>query len=175
MFSIMINAQGKFVLTEQGLRTNSGKDYIILNYPGMSQETLYKLYLSNLSAIYISPKDAISSIPNSMINITGFAMNICSQGFVNYDAYYTVVFQFKDGKVRINAPEMQGSNGEIARHGKYFIYLKGHNDPGFVNVVFSIWNKKGKLKKEKFKKSIEDYFNNYIAMIVKEANKKDKW
>jgi len=175
MFSIMINAQEKFVLTEQGLRTNSGKDYIVLNYPGMSQETLYKLYLSKLSAIYISPKDAISSVPNSMINITGFARNICSQGFVHYDSYYTVVFQFKDGKVKINAPAMQGSDGEIARSGKYFIYLKGSYNPGFGYVKFSIWNNKGKLKKGKFKKSIEDYFNDYIATIVKDTNKKDKW
>ena len=175
LLSFMMNAQEKLVLTENGFRTVSGKDYIILNYPGKSQKELFNLFLTNLSAIYISPKDAINSVPNSMINITGFARNVCKKGYVHYDSYYTVVFQFKDGKVKINVPEMVGTNGEIARNGKYFIYLKGHNDPGIVNVVFSIWNKKGKLKNEKFKTSIENYFNSYLADIIKEVNKKEAW
>lgn len=175
LLSFMMNAQEKLVLTENGFKTVSGKDYIVIDYPGMSQKALYNLYLSTLTKLYISPRDVLSKVPFNMINVNGFVKNICSQSFVHYDSHYTIVFQFKDDKVRINAPIMRGAHGEIARSGKYFIYLKTNYVSGLEYIKFGIWNKKGKLKKDKWRNAIEDYFNNYIADILKETNKKDNW
>lgn len=100
----------RFEFTPEGsfLTANEGKDYAVLSCPGLSQEELYNKFYIAVSRLCDSPKDHISYIERQMISYT----NIEKEGVtlkgggskMTYDVEFTVKMEFKDGRVKIDAP-----------------------------------------------------------------------
>ena len=50
--------------------------YLVKEFPNTSREELFNKLLVNISSLFISPQDVISSVPNEMISINAYADDI---------------------------------------------------------------------------------------------------
>ena len=159
-----LKSDGTFVSDE-------GKNYIIVEYEGKTQQELFNLVKANVLTLYNNPQSVLNEIEPSNITIRAISNVLWSGirlvgGFQEYRAKYNYVFQFKDGKIRVSAPlidrqlDVTGMGNVIPRT--------------FVSLIDGYFDKNGEVKKNKQKdvSKIEILFNypiNYMLGNLKEA------
>ena len=142
--------------------TQDCKDYDVAVIEGKDATELFDLVRKHVSLAFRSPKDIESNINDKIISIYGYAPKctfFTAPGFKFYLSFhFSLKFQFKDGKIRIEAPilsEMEGSAWPTLQ--KTF-KAKG------------IFSKEGVLsdnpKKRQTVTMLENYFNNLINRII---------
>lgn len=173
------NAQTKFVLSPNGFinSTDSTKNYIVVDVKG-EQTKLYQSVKGAVLSLFRSPKDVLNEAAPDMLTINGFE----TEGVkvprplglkMMYDVNFTLVFRFKDGKIRIDAPSFICQNTSMGDKTVELV-LRGGNNYGFgKTVVNSIYNKQGTKFDEKPKKAVEDFFDRLIEKILSATSKQD--
>lgn len=93
--------------------TEDGKDFIVIEYEGKSAEELHTMVKDNVMSLYNSPKDVMSESGNNVITIFALEKHIWqvkSLGATGiYGGNYKLVFKFKDGRIRIDAPSIDNN------------------------------------------------------------------
>lgn len=184
VLNLPISAQ-YFVLSEKGLisKENSDAKFIIIEKPGLTQAELFNQIKNWATQFYVSPKDVISESGNEMITLNGVSDKDvwCKKGFgsVSFTTNYTIVFQFKDGKIRVNIPTINSMKGESRTLGGdlsgfyQLTYTKEDIVDGRREQII-IFNKK-KIKNEA-KESIENLFNAIVKDAVEyKLSQKEEW
>ena len=165
LVSSMSNAQyvPDFKMNYDGnFTTQKGESYDVAVMEGKSATELFDKVKKNVALVFRSPKEVESNVDDKIISIYGYAPKCTYMAVPGWKYYlsfhYSLKFQFKDGKIRIEAPglyEMEGSAWSTLQ--KTF---KG----------WHIFNKDGELsKKEKNRllvTMLEDYFNDLINRII---------
>lgn len=148
-------ANAQFELTPTGFidKNNKDKDYLVLEVAGKSKADLYKSTLVYLNSLYSNAKDAISKVDGESISVTALDDNTISPVFNKY----TFSFEFKDGKIKVNQPA-------------YSLYFY----PNGQISEYQLYTNKGKFRKEKDKDKLEAFYNGYVAIIKKNAEKKSE-
>ncbi len=153
----------KFKMNYDGtFTTQDGKRYDVVEVEGKNATDLFELVKKHIALAYRSPKDVESNVDDKIISIYGYAPNctyFTAPGMKFPLTFnYTIKFQFKDEKIRIDAPnlyEMRGSAWETLQ--KTF-RAKG------------IYNKDGVLSNKENKRVtvtlLEEYFNGIINDII---------
>ncbi|WP_155642483.1 hypothetical protein [Tannerella forsythia] len=100
-----------FKVQEDGTFVNEsdGKKFAILSFEGISKNDLYAKTLIGITKIYNSPKDVISKVEGDMISVNGIRQDCINYPWlfgsrIIFSIDYVLQFQFKDGKVRVEAP-----------------------------------------------------------------------
>lgn len=162
LFSIAVNAQSKFELMPTGgfvNEENKDNDYVTFDFEGSTKEQIYSRALVAISSMYVSPKDVLSTVENEIISINGVGKEailgrIMGMKF-GYNISYTMTLKFKDGKLRIDAPSINS-----------ITHPNPSADRPVIYVPQNIFNKKGEVKNEETKASIEGFFNSLINQIT---------
>ncbi|WP_461534250.1 DUF4468 domain-containing protein [Sinomicrobium sp.] len=176
-------AQQHFTLTPEGFVAQDKSDYVVIEKPGKTQKELYLSVLNTLNTMYKDPKEVLSLIEGESITVKGYEENaivhrarpdIISIGkpSYNYDVSYSITFQFKDGKIRVNRPDFEcrrwwenfGSWGSLP--------LLGKNG-------FSIFNsnkrKYGEIRSQESYNGLIKYFNDLINNIIQKSETVNDW
>jgi len=144
--SFKINQNGNFVSDEN-------KSFIVVEYADKTKQELYNMVKQNIMVSYVNPDKVISEDGISVISVNGHG-TICkfkTGGITSYyKGFYTLSFQFKDGKIRINAPTiiMEGAMKNIA---SWYAFKR-------------LWDKDGKIKEEK--QEYYNYINENIQSLI---------
>ena len=96
----------KFALQADGTMVANDKSYIVVEFPGKTKSELYSDILVSSSAMYVSPKDVLSVVENESITINGYAKECLHYGMNIVSVNYSITILFKDGKIRINSPQV---------------------------------------------------------------------
>lgn len=147
---------------EGNFTTQDGKNYDVALFEGKDATELFEMVKKHVALAYRSPKEVESNVDDKVISIYGYAHNctyFTAPGMKFYLSFhYSLKIQFKDGKIRIEAPilyDMEGSAWETLQ--KTF-KAKG------------IFSKDGVLsdkpKKRQTVTMLEDYFNGLINDII---------
>lgn len=165
LLPLMASAQ-YFELSPNGFVSveDTAKTFVVIPMDGTKAE-LYNKAKTAIMSMWNSPKDVMSYNEPEIIVINGFtgSLYVKTIGITTYfDMNYRMQLQFKDGKLKIDAPgadkaEAHGKNGTM-----YFCKGGGQSMLGITYV----FDKKGKLKQKDFKKQLEDYFNGLIQSLV---------
>ncbi len=110
--TIIANAQEKVVFNlypDGKFKTKDGASYLVVKFDTLSSSQLYDMVRSNINAIYKNPKKVISEVENKSISVRGFSQTITTDKLALsspsvYSGYYNLLFEFKDGKIKVNAP-----------------------------------------------------------------------
>ena len=155
-----------FKLTPEGTFVGEeGQSYKILEFNGSSAEDLYSMIKTNIMKFYKSPKDVLSENEPISLSIRALSDEIYSGyklagGFISYRAFYNLIFHFKDGRIKVDAPiidqrlDVQATGAAI---GKTF---KGYVDDWF--------DKKGHPKAKNIDdvNKVENIFNSIINSLI---------
>lgn len=107
-----LNSDGEFYINENKVDT-------VLDFPGQSAQQLYSKVKSSLLKVYNNPDVVMSE--NEPVSLSVFSLvedwctvNPTLSGWVWYSSNYTLLFHFKDGRIKIDAPKV---NDELLYHG----------------------------------------------------------
>lgn len=170
----------QFVLTPDGVKYEKDIDseYIVIECGDQTQDKLFKLVQAFVNKTYNSPNFVFSNVDNEMITISAESEIGLGKALGMYDAIvnykYKISIYFKNGRIRIDVPNIsfpyEANNGYRSRK----IYLKGKT--GMMSV--SIFDLSGKLKQGEAKCKIETDINeitNGIILSVKRPKQQDEW
>ena len=166
IFTIISNAQSRVNFTlntncEYIIHKDSLKTYYVFPYEGESQAALYNKALIGITKTFVSAKDVVSKVENSMISINStHRIEHIIAGLIKmtYDVNYVVELEFKDGKIRVNAPTLVSirSNGRAATIRDCILTNSGELANGWEEYLF-----------------VNDVINNILAQIKPNSN--DDW
>ena len=167
MMTLVTSAQSRVNFTlntrcEYIIHKDSVKTYYVFPYEGESQSALYNKALIGVTKTFVSAKDVVSKVENSMISInsTYHFDEYLAGGIVkmSYDVNYVVELEFKDGKIKVNAPTIVSirSNGRNADIRDCILTTDGRLSRGWTNYLF-----------------VNDVINNILANIKTSSN--DDW
>lgn len=169
------------VLTNKGFisQDDSVKNYVVYEYNNISKADLYKSVLLFIQKKYRSPKDVLNEVPNESISISGLQPDCIGipwrskidQKFsgkyaVRYDMSYNFIVQFKENKIRIDAPFFECER--VLTGGKKAMLITV-GKKGFLSDNHYIFSEKdGSIKEPDAKFQLENFFNK-IFMEIKDA------
>ena len=168
------NAKCKFSFNGSVFVSNQGYDnYVIYEIPGMTTSELKTSVISAIGTIYSSPKDVINSVSDNLIQLTGITKGFKRTSKIIGESYKTqfifnLVIQFKDGKVRYNAPVIKYIVSENVNTGKRNI-----NDFSGVNIRNYLLE--DDYLADTHLKQIEYDINNLISSINSHLIKSNDW
>lgn len=87
---------------------HSSNNYYVISFPNQTQSQLYTSALMAVTRDFVSAKDVVSKVDNMMISVNAvhrFTERYSSFS-LTYDINYTFQMEFKNGRVRINAPQI---------------------------------------------------------------------
>lgn len=180
-----ITCKAQFIIKDGPLTTEDGKGYVVYEFEGMTQKELFTKAKSALTSSYISPKDVMSTSEYETISITAYTDNICwpikilgqpSKSCV--DVTYKITFQFKDEKIRIDAPYIINCTQGHGENKKEYIFGSGWGVADMSPTLY-LYNTKGKLRypklKEATEKGMNDIVNKIITQIKNKSSENDDW
>lgn len=148
-------------------KTLDNKNFIVISESGKSAKQLYDEVMYGILTKYNSPKEIIQySIDGNYIVINDVA-NMLAETWTDtriwYDFTYRLGFQFKDGKIRVEAPSIIGGYLRIGAVTK--------RSPYYDNFVLTYLYKTDKTQIPK----VEGYFNKLLESIISEKKNNDNW
>ena len=159
------------------LKTNGSDDFYVLSYQGKSAAELYTNVLSAISTIYKNPEKVLSKVENVSLTISSTAMDVpvpkdadeINSVFPQKNNYYgfdyNLVFLFKDGKIRVNAPRFDVEN----------VLWANVFDDGIYKPVASGFKYHFGESSDKINIGFEKYLNNLVVIILKTAETINNW
>lgn len=150
-----------FTLTANGFvnAEDPSKDYAVVEIEG-TQAELFNKAKTAATAMWGAAKEVLSYNEPEIIVINGLSSGDVSYTFMGmtsyYDVYYRLQLQFKDGRMRIDAPKadkatVRGGRGEI------FLGAGGRT---------CIFKKNGEVRYDKMKEQVDKYFNTLVATLI---------
>lgn len=149
--------------------TEDGKGYYIANFSKKSAHELYTNTLARIARIYNSPERVTEKIEDNTVVINGIVQTLLSvydkeYGVrIWYDFNYKLEFNFKEGRIRINAPLIVGG---VLRTGSL-------NERDYYPGNFVLSNVLSKDRSRVY--ILEDYLNKLITEIVYGNSKDEDW
>ena len=163
---LSLNSFAQFKLTIDGFVSEDEKQFIVLSYPDKDLNDVYNQTLMFIHSVYKVPDAVINEVPGEMITVSGFKESAVGTGkvlgtyLVVWDMHYTISFQFKDGRVRINAPNFECTSYSDGEENRLVLYGK----PSLLTPTSSLFKKDGKPNMKDSIKMIEDYFNAFCTL-----------
>ena len=164
-----------FLQSNGSFLTADGSDYVIVPFEGKTSSELYSMVKSNAMSLYRDPKEVMSEDENVAIKICELKNLDWKEGciYAYYDYYgdCSFLFQFKDGKIKVDAPSVSSQvYNKVSKCYKPFYY--------YVKKIFT---REGTVKPRKLKHKlrIEDSINypiNYLlGFYQKNTDKDNNW
>ena len=166
-----------FKLTPEGFVSASDdqKKFVVLSFDGKSQQDLYKQTLVFFNTKCVSENDHISTVENESISISSYAGNTIHRNSMHvFDMDYTISFLFKDGKIRIDAPNFKLTTFTDKLQTLHLVFT-GFNIDG---SDLGIYGKEGKVKSDRAITDLEAYFNAFVALLktsIESGNGNSSW
>lgn len=173
IMTLCVNAQ-TFELTAHGFvdSLNMQNDYIVVPFEGSSQTEIYNLALSAVGKHFVSPKDRISKVEYSQLNINGIIPNVTNLNRMGmklyFDLYFNLIFEFKDGRMKINGPIINDIVRDAPFGDKHHMFLTASERGSAISGHKALFKNNGKVNEKKHKENIERAMNTFICLIVAE-------
>ena len=145
---------------------------------GLTKEQIYTKAQRGVAKAYVSGKDVMTNVPNEQISLNGIIYEATVRKPAGmklpFNMKYTMTLEFKDGKMRINAPHILEIRQE-ATLGDVFMFLtKAEAGSSFFKLSYAIFKDDGRVNEKKHKENIENKTNELIASIL-EGMKDTDW
>lgn len=176
-----------FKLTPKGFVSNDNSDFTVVNVPNVKQKDLYKNVLNTINSMYSNPQKGLSVVDGESISITAYEKEVLPIKLSNglgksirkYDLSYKLTFLFKDGKIRINAPDFEARRyvestyrGASGWTGDEWVTLK------LVKVGKSklyLFEDDGKVRFEDAYNGLNNHFNTLLKQIMEKSQNINNW
>tara|TARA_R110002033_G_scaffold19214_1_gene49631 strand:+ start:656 stop:1204 length:549 start_codon:yes stop_codon:yes gene_type:complete len=162
-----------FELTPTGFKA-AENEYLVVDVSNKTAAELFLITKLYLTKTYKSSKDVMSLVDNKMITLNGYQpKSVRRTSMHRFDMSYNITIQFKDGKVRFDAPTFNLTAYNKHPQTLHLYWPKFSLDGSNLGI----YGKKNKLKSKKAKQDLEDFFNGMIKQLTTDYKNesKDDW
>jgi hypothetical protein len=170
-----------FKLTSNGFIDASSKEekrYIIVPFEGKTQEQIFTQALIAIGKIFNSPNNVINKVNNCQINIISVLDKVTARHPMGmtlpFDMEYNLILEFKDGKMKMNAPFIR----DIKQQGGYNVHIyltkKERGSTAFIHN-FALFNNNGTANEKKHIKNIENAWNTFVSSLLETMREQTDW
>jgi len=165
-----------FELTKDGFvnKQDPQKTFVVVEYPNKTQQQLFESALNAVGKVFISPNTVTNKVEYSQISLHATYPSITWRSPAGrklfFDMDYNLIFEFKDGRMRINGPNIN-QIVQKATLGDVYMYLTKAERGSTLRADKAIFNNDGSVNEEKHKERIETNMNQLITALVNEMNK----
>lgn len=159
----------QFCIKDGGLYVcDSDKDYIVYDFDGISAKDLYSKVKTAVIDIYVSGKNVASENEGEILSVNGVSKDdifIKSMGLTHrLTMNYNLTFKFKDGKIRIDLPNINYIQTQSSPSGP--LYFKSGSMGGLTVSALYVYKKDGSVRYQDAIDSTEKFFNSLISKIL---------
>lgn len=108
LVSVQAQELVQFKLTRYGTFVDAdNKGFIVVPFKDKTASELYNMVKNNILSLYKDPKQVMSENDGQTITVRGIGAFVWKTVvFIprTFEGYYTIVFRFKDGKIRVDRP-----------------------------------------------------------------------
>jgi len=176
-FFILSKSDAQFLLKPGGFVTSAGRDYYVITVPGASQQQLFEAVERRIQTSFGSFRDRIAADPGKEIVFQATDRQGLNYYGKDYDVTFLASFEFKDGKIKVNAPLIRSIRSFNPRTDSVAAVLSV-NSPGaviFLNRGYFVYDKKGKLKNPPLKELLESLVNDEILAPLLAVKTTEDW
>ena len=165
-----------FELTKDGFvnKQDPQKTFVVVEYPNKTQQQLFESALNAVGKVFISPNTVTNKVEYSQISLHATYPSRTWRSPAGrklfFDMDYNLIFEFKDGRMRINGPNIN-QIVQKATLGDVYMYLTKAERGSTLRADKAIFNNDGSVNEEKHKERIETNMNQLITALVNEMNK----
>ena len=173
--SMVCNAQ-TFELTKDGFvnKQDPQKTFVVVEYPNKPQQQIFESALNAIGKVFVSPNAVTNKVEYSQISIhatyPGITWRSPAGMKLLFDMDYNLIFEFKDGRMRVNGPIIN-QIVQKATLGDVYMYLSKAERGSTLRADKAIFNNDGSVNEKKHKERIETSMNQLITALVNEMNK----
>ena len=178
--ALTAHAQQYFTITPQGIVSTAdpAKKYVVIEFPGLTQEQLYD-YVDQYIRTAYPLSESIEPSPKERISFTTNTTVEALAGLFKrpYNLNYTLTVQFKEGRIRVNAPVINDivsdALGETTR---LYLTVPDKDKDGYF-----LFSKDGKVKNAPGKENLEAFFTHTVTGLMttikntQETDDDDDW
>lgn len=170
----------RFVLQPSGAFLSEEKqEYVVAEFEGKSASELFSMVKSNAMSLYNDPDKVMSESEGNMISIYAFREDMCIVSSLGakgiYGGHYKLVFRFKDGRIRVDAPSI---DEELPMSGGFMTGTLGIPSSVFLSDYAKKVCKGSSKKNREKKEYLEHIVNspiNYLLGFSKSNKDDDNW
>lgn len=180
VFPLICCAQANFKFQQDGTyRTEDGKDYIVVKYDSLTAKDLYIVVKNNINQLYKSPKEVMSEVENTSINLRGYSESIfyipTTSPEKDCGGYYNLNFEFKDGRIKVHAPVI---DNKVTYYSSVFSRYEDIYVSDYAPKLFKMKNGKPAYKKSQMcldmmETNINTLINNIISNKTTKLGEED--
>lgn len=159
-----------FKVNDKGFfKTESGTDYYVIPVAGKKAHDIYCDILCRVARIFKSPENVTEKMVEDRVIVVNAQVNELVEAYGSvrewFDFFYRFEFNFKDGKIRVNAPDIIG--GRIRLGARTLQHASFYPD-NFV-VMQLIEDDRSKVP------ALEKYLNEILNDIVYGNPEDENW
>lgn len=182
LMSVVLFAHGQFKASKDGVITQDGKNYHVVEIEGKTAKELFAAVEAYVLANFKNPDAVSNSQDGKMINIHGFFSKAfkCKKylGITHYaDVDLNLIVYFKDGKIRFDAPIVNSMVCNTLKSGadmpcKIYFY-KGGTGGQVISGEINMFKKNGEVKDEFMVDEFNSFINELISDIINYVTNED--
>lgn len=161
---VPMTVMAQFTTAPGGYTSEDGKGFYVYQHDG-TQADLYKKVKTAITTIFASAKTVMSESEPEAITVNGAEEIQFKLKGIRRTALidYVMVIQFRDGRVRFDAPSVQRIID--TRYHDYVISMhKGKS--GGLSGNYNLYDEDGELRDEKIAEAFVEPFNTLVAVII---------
>ncbi|MBZ4189536.1 hypothetical protein [Niabella beijingensis] len=176
-FFLLTKSEAQFLLKPGGFAAADGKGYYVIEVPGASRQQLFEAVERRISTSFGSFRDRISTDPDKEIVFQATERGGLNYYGKDYDITFQASFEFRDGRIKVNAPVIRNIRSFNPRidSAATVLAVKSPGTVIFLNRSYFVYDKKGKLKNRPLKEMLETLFNEEILAPLLAVNANEDW
>lgn len=178
VLAAVIGASGQIinfgVQSDGSFKTAEGKNFVVIDCPGFTQQQLFFAFLATIQHKCVTSGVQYNTIDNKCINVYSYESyfenySFWNGGFMGY-LYYKFMFQFKDGKVRIEDPIVDhlGNGSKNTVYQKFAEMIHNPQRPLFNDDGTPVAKRKDVI--EKLNRDLNTFLNDILGSALSVAN-----
>ncbi|MCF3110751.1 hypothetical protein LL912_18350 [Niabella sp. CC-SYL272] len=170
-------SHAQFLLKPEGFATARGNEYYVVEVPGTTQQQLFEAVECRVKTGFGSFQDRIAAIPYGEIVFQATDRQALHYSGRSYDVTFQAGFEFKDGKIKVNAPVIKNirSFNPMVDSVASVLFIKSPGPMIFQEWRSFVFDKKNRLKNRLLKETLELFVNKRLLQPLLAINTNEAW
>lgn len=165
------------MLRPEGFATAQGKAYYVIEVPGATKQQLFEAVERRIQTAFGSYRDRIVTDSDKEIIFQATDRQALTYAGRSYDVTFQAGFEFKDGKVKVNAPlikSIRSFNPKVDSVASV-LWIKSAGPLIFQPWRSFVYDKKDKLRNRLLKETLESFINERVLTPLLTVDTNEEW
>ncbi|WP_300601795.1 hypothetical protein [Niabella sp.] len=174
---LLSESHAQFLLKPEGFVTAQGKGYYVVEVPGATQQQLFEAVERRVQTSFGAYRDRIATDSSKEIIFQATDRQALNYSGRSYDVTFQAGFEFKDGKIKVNAPVIKSirSFNPPADSVVFVLGIKSQEALIFQSWHSFVYDKKDKLRNRLLKETLESFVNKRMLTPLLAVRTSEEW